>query len=166
MKAILIDANERKVAAADAGAPNRSLDALRRLIGCEWVQPVMVGENLSFYLALQDSPSEPCGYEFAQWSIDDESVATLSAKEGNSVMLEIAGEGTAVVQAADEYGNTLSVVLNAQRPRELFTENITVFWRSSDGSIVDTDENRISCSPDEQIELFVGYIDTQDFQIY
>ena len=123
---------------------------------------VMVGENLSFYLALQDSPSEPCGYEFAQWSIDDESVATLSATEGNSVMLEIAGEGTAVVQAADEYGNTLSVVLNAQRPRELFTENITVFWRSSDGSIVDTDENRISCSPDEQIELFVGYIDTQE----
>ena len=35
MEAILIDAYERKVVAADAGDPNRSLDALRRLIGCE-----------------------------------------------------------------------------------------------------------------------------------
>ena len=51
MKAILIDANERKVVAADVKPdPNKSLDGLRALIGCEWVQPVIVGENLTLWL--------------------------------------------------------------------------------------------------------------------
>ena len=50
MKAILINATERKVAAADAGDPNKNLDALRMLIGCEWVQPVVVGESLTLWL--------------------------------------------------------------------------------------------------------------------
>ena len=51
MKAILINANERKVVAVDVKPdPNRSLGGLRALIGCEWVQPVIVGENLTLWL--------------------------------------------------------------------------------------------------------------------
>ena len=51
MKAILINATERKVVAADVKPdPNKSLDGLRTLIGCEWVQPVIVGENLTLWL--------------------------------------------------------------------------------------------------------------------
>lgn len=51
MKAILINANECKVVAADVKPdPNKSLDGLRALIGCEWVQPVVVGENLTIWV--------------------------------------------------------------------------------------------------------------------
>ena len=51
MKAILIDANERKVVVADVKPdPNKSLDGLRALIGCDWVQPVIIGENLALWL--------------------------------------------------------------------------------------------------------------------
>lgn len=51
MKAILINANECKVVAADVKPdPNKSLDGLRAIIGCEWVQPVVVGENLTLWL--------------------------------------------------------------------------------------------------------------------
>lgn len=51
MKAILINANERKVVAADVKPdPNKSLDGLRALIRCDWVQPVIVGENLTLWL--------------------------------------------------------------------------------------------------------------------
>ena len=51
MKAILINANEKKVVAADVKPdPNKSLDCLRALIGCEWVQPVVVGENLTVWV--------------------------------------------------------------------------------------------------------------------
>ena len=51
MKAILINANERRVVAADVKPdPNSSLDGLRALIGCEWVQPVVVGENLTVWV--------------------------------------------------------------------------------------------------------------------
>ena len=51
MKAILINATERKVVAADVKPdPNKSLDGLRALIGCEWVQPVIIGENLTLWL--------------------------------------------------------------------------------------------------------------------
>ena len=50
MKAILINANERKITAVDAGDPNKSLERLRELIGCEWVQPVVIGENLTLWL--------------------------------------------------------------------------------------------------------------------
>ena len=51
MKAILINATEHKVVAADVKPdPNKSLDGLRTLIGCEWVQPVIVGENLTLWL--------------------------------------------------------------------------------------------------------------------
>ena len=50
MKAILINANECKVVAVDVKPdPNKSLDGLRALIGCEWVQPVVVGENLTVW---------------------------------------------------------------------------------------------------------------------
>ena len=51
MKAILINADERKITAVDAGDPNQSLERLRELIGCEWVQPVVIGENLTLWLA-------------------------------------------------------------------------------------------------------------------
>ena len=51
MKAILIDAKEKKVVAADVKPdPNKSLDGLRALIGCEWVQPVIIGDNLTLWL--------------------------------------------------------------------------------------------------------------------
>ena len=51
MKAILINATERKVVAADVKPdPNKSLDGLRALIGCEWVQPVVVSESLTLWL--------------------------------------------------------------------------------------------------------------------
>ncbi len=51
MKAILINATERKVVAADVKPdPNKSLDGLRALIGCEWVQPVIVSESLTLWL--------------------------------------------------------------------------------------------------------------------
>ena len=51
MKAMLIDATERKVVGADVSPePNKSLDGLRALIGCEWVQPVIIGENLTLWL--------------------------------------------------------------------------------------------------------------------
>ena len=51
MKAILINAKERKVVAADVKPdPNKNLDGLRALIGCEWVEPVIVGENLTLWL--------------------------------------------------------------------------------------------------------------------
>ena len=51
MKAILINANKRKVVVADVKPdPNRSLDGLRALIGCEWVQPVVVSENLTVWV--------------------------------------------------------------------------------------------------------------------
>lgn len=50
MKALLINADERKITKVDAGDPNKSLDGLRALIGCEWVQPVVVGENLTVWV--------------------------------------------------------------------------------------------------------------------
>ena len=51
MKAILINAKERKVVAVDVKPdPNRSLEGLRALIGCEWVQPVVVSENLTVWV--------------------------------------------------------------------------------------------------------------------
>ena len=51
MKAILINATERKVVAADVKpAPNRSLEGLRALIGCEWVQPVVVGNGVTIWV--------------------------------------------------------------------------------------------------------------------
>ena len=51
MKAILINANERKVVAADVKPdPNKSLEGIRALIGCEWVQPAVIGENLTVWV--------------------------------------------------------------------------------------------------------------------
>lgn len=51
MKAILINATERKVVAADVKTdPNKSLDGLRALIGCEWVQPVVVGDGVTIWV--------------------------------------------------------------------------------------------------------------------
>ena len=50
MKAILVNADERKITAVDAGDPNKSLDGLRALIGCEWVQPVVLGGELTIWV--------------------------------------------------------------------------------------------------------------------
>ena len=51
MKGILINANERKVVAVDVKPdPNKDLDGLRALIGCEWVEPVVVGGGLTLWL--------------------------------------------------------------------------------------------------------------------
>lgn len=50
MKASLIDANERRVVAADVKPdPNRSLVGLCALNGCEWVQPVVVGDGVTIW---------------------------------------------------------------------------------------------------------------------
>lgn len=50
MKAILINADERKITAVDAGDPNNSLERLRELIGCEWVQPAVLGGELILWV--------------------------------------------------------------------------------------------------------------------
>lgn len=50
MKAILINADERKITAVDAGDPNKSLERLRELIGCEWVQPVVLSGELTIWV--------------------------------------------------------------------------------------------------------------------
>ena len=50
MKAILINADERKITAVDAGDPNKSLERLRELIGCEREQPDVNGENHTLWL--------------------------------------------------------------------------------------------------------------------
>ena len=51
MRGILIKAAEKKVVAVDVKPdPNRSLEGLRALIGCDWVEPVIVGENLTLWL--------------------------------------------------------------------------------------------------------------------
>ena len=51
MKAVLIKAAEKKVVAVDVKPdPNRSLEGLRALIGCEWVQPVVVGDGVTLWL--------------------------------------------------------------------------------------------------------------------
>ena len=51
MKAILIKATEKKVVAVDVKPdPNRSLEGLRALIGCDMVEPVVVGEGLTLWL--------------------------------------------------------------------------------------------------------------------
>lgn len=50
MKAILINADERKITAVDAGDPNKNLERLRELIGCEWVQPVVLGGELTLWV--------------------------------------------------------------------------------------------------------------------
>ena len=51
MKAILINADERKITAVDVKPdPNRSLEGLRALIGCEWVQPVVVGDGVTVWV--------------------------------------------------------------------------------------------------------------------
>ena len=60
MKAILINANERKVVAADMKPdPNRSLDGLRALIGCEWVQPVVVGDGVTIWVDEEGRLKQP-----------------------------------------------------------------------------------------------------------
>ena len=80
MKAILINATERKVvAAAVKPDPNKSLDGLRALIGCEWVQPVIVGENLTLWLDEEGRLKLPRP-GFALSGIDTDFV-------GNSVLL-------------------------------------------------------------------------------
>ena len=51
MRGILIKAAEKKVVAVDVKpAPNRSLEGLRALIGCEWVQPVVVGNGVTIWV--------------------------------------------------------------------------------------------------------------------
>ncbi len=50
MKALLINADERKITKVDAGDPNKSLERLRELIGCELVQPVILGGELTLWV--------------------------------------------------------------------------------------------------------------------
>lgn len=50
MKAMLINANEQKITKVDAGDPNKSLERLREFIGCELVQPVVLGGELTLWV--------------------------------------------------------------------------------------------------------------------
>lgn len=51
MKAVLINPADRRVAGIELKTnPNRSLAELRELIGCELVQPLCIGENLTLWL--------------------------------------------------------------------------------------------------------------------
>ena len=60
MKAILINANERKVVAVDVKPdPNRSLEGLRALIGCDWVQPVVVGDGVTIWVDEEGRLKQP-----------------------------------------------------------------------------------------------------------
>ena len=60
MKAILINANERKVVVVDVKPdPNRSLEGLRALIGCEWVQPVVVDDGVTIWVDEEGRLKQP-----------------------------------------------------------------------------------------------------------
>ena len=60
MKAVLIKATERKVVAVDVKPdPNRSLEGLRALIGCEWVQPVVVGDGVTIWVDEEGRLKQP-----------------------------------------------------------------------------------------------------------
>lgn len=51
MKAVLINSRNRRVTAIDLRTnPNKDLSELRELIGCELVQPLCIGENLTLWL--------------------------------------------------------------------------------------------------------------------
>lgn len=59
MKAILINADERKITAVDAGDPNKSLE---RLGGAHWVrvvQPVVLGGELTIWVDEEGRPKLP-----------------------------------------------------------------------------------------------------------
>jgi hypothetical protein len=60
MKAVLIKAAEKKVVAVDVKPdPNRSLEGLRALIGCEWVQPVVVGDGVTIWVDEEGRLKQP-----------------------------------------------------------------------------------------------------------
>ena len=60
MKAILIKAAEKKVVAVDVKPdPNRNLEGLRALIGCEWVQPVVVGDGVTIWVDEEGRLKQP-----------------------------------------------------------------------------------------------------------
>ena len=60
MKAILIKAAEKKVVAVNMKPdPNRSLEDLRALIGCEWVQPVVVGDGVTIWVDEEGRLKQP-----------------------------------------------------------------------------------------------------------
>ena len=60
MKAVLIKATERKVVAVDVKPdPNRSLEGLRALIGCEWVLPVVVGDGVTIWVDEEGRLKQP-----------------------------------------------------------------------------------------------------------
>lgn len=51
MKAILINSRNRRVAGIELKTnPNKDLSELRELIGCELVQPLCIGDNLTLWL--------------------------------------------------------------------------------------------------------------------
>jgi len=60
MRGILIKAAERKMLAVDVKPnPNRSLEGLRALIGCEWVQPVVVGDGVTIWVDEEGRLKQP-----------------------------------------------------------------------------------------------------------
>ncbi len=60
MKAVLIKAAEKKVVAVDVKPdPNRSLEGLRALIGCDMVQPVVVGDGITIWVDEEGRLKQP-----------------------------------------------------------------------------------------------------------
>ena len=60
MKAVLIKAAEKKVVAVDVKPdPNRSLEGLRALIGCDMVQPVVVGDGVTIWVDEEGRLKQP-----------------------------------------------------------------------------------------------------------
>lgn len=60
MRGILIKAAKKKVVAVDVKPdPNRSLEGLRALIGCEWVQPVVVGNGVTIWVDEEGRLKQP-----------------------------------------------------------------------------------------------------------
>jgi len=72
MKAVLINANERRVTAIELKVnPNKDLAELRELIGCELVQPLCIGENLTLWLDEEGKLKEaPAGFRLSGIDID------------------------------------------------------------------------------------------------
>lgn len=72
MKAVLINPADRRVAGIELKTnPNRSLAELRELIGCELVQPLCIGDNLTLWLDEEGKLKEnPAGFRLAGIDID------------------------------------------------------------------------------------------------
>ena len=87
MKAVLINPAGRLVAGIELKTnPNRSLAELRELIGCELVQPLCIGENLTLWLDEEGKLKEnPVGFRLAGIDIDFAGIGILLGGDADRV---------------------------------------------------------------------------------